>query len=157
MKKIKRIILSISLFVGVLILTGCTNKKPITSNDFYNRMKAKNFILTDVTDQYSEYPHMKKVYVAQSPNLEYQIEFCEISDNAKAKEVFESNKKTFETSLGNVVKGKLNYDVNNVQKYRAISAGHYMALTRIDNTIVYVRVPETYYKTVSKILKSLGY
>lgn len=157
MKKIRRVLLSISLFVGVLILTGCTNRKPITSNDFYNRMKIQNFVLTDVTEQYSEYPHMKKVYVAQSPNLEYQIEFCEISDNAKAKEVYESNKKTFETSLGNVVKAKLDYNNKNVQKFRAVSAGHFMALTRIDNTVVYVRVPETYYKTVSKILKNLGY
>lgn len=157
MKKIRRVLLSISLFVGVLILTGCTNRKPITSNDFYNRMKTQNFVLTDVTEQYSEYPHMKKVYVAQSPNLEYQIEFCEISDNAKAKEVYESNKKTFETSLGNVVKAKLDYNNKNVQKFRAVSAGHFMALTRIDNTVVYVRVPETYYKTVSKILKNLGY
>ena len=157
MKKIRRIILSISLFVGVLILTGCTNKKPITSNDFYNRMKAKNFILTDVTDQYSEYPHMKKVYVAQSPDLKYQIEFCEIENDKMAKKVFESNKETFEKSLGNVVKARIDYNKDNVQKFKAISSGHFMAVTRINNTIIYVRVPQEYYKSVSSILKQLGY
>ena len=153
----KKIILSITLFISLFFFTGCTNNKPITTDEFYNKMKAQNFILTDVTDQYSDYSHMKKVYVAQSPDLKYQIEFCEIENDKMAKKVFESNKETFEKSLGNVVKARIDYNKDDVQKFKAISSGHFMAVTRINNTIIYVRVPQEYYKSVSSILKQLGY
>lgn len=157
MKNLKKILLVAVVFISVLLLTGCGNKEPITANDFYNRMKGENFVLTDATSQFSNYNYIKKAYVAQSPDLKYQIEFYEISDEENAKKFFNNNKQIFETSLGTVVKGKLDLNTTKVSKYRAISSGHYMALTRINNTVLFARLPENYSKPASSIIKKLGY
>ena len=42
MKSIKKILLVAVLFISVLVLSGCTNKKPITADEFYTMMKGKN-------------------------------------------------------------------------------------------------------------------
>ena len=157
MKNIKKILLVATLFISILVLSGCTNKKPISANDFYTMMKGKNYVLTDATSQFSEYDYVKKVYIAQSPDLKYQIEFYELLDNKNASEFYNNNKKIFETSLGKIVKNKLDLNSKDVSKYRAISSGHFMALTKINNTVLFARVPEEYSKAASSVIKSLGY
>lgn len=157
MKNLKKLFLVATLFISILVLSGCTNKKPISASDFYTKMKQKNFVLTDATSQFSAYDYVKKVYIAQSPDLKYQIEFYEMSDDNHATDFYNNNRKIFETSLGNVVKNKLDLNSGTVSKYRATSGGHFMALTRINNTVLFVRVSEEYGKAASSIIKSLGY
>ena len=157
MKSIKKILLVAVLFISVLVLSGCTNKKPITADEFYTMMKGKNFTLTDATSQFSNYDFVKKVYIAQSPDLKYQLEFYELSDEKNATSFYNNNKQIFETSLGQVVKGKLDLNTKEVSKFRATSSGHYMALTRIKNTVLFARIAEDYSKDASSVIKSIGY
>lgn len=157
MKIIKKVLLVSIMFVSVLVLSGCTDKKPITAEEFRTRMEGKSFILTDVTDQFSNAGFVNKAYVAQNSNREYQIEFYEVSTEKDSIKLYNNNKNIFESSLGNVVSGKLVLNSKNVQKYRATSNGYSMFLTRKGNTMIYARVPVEYSKTVSNFIKDLGY
>ena len=41
--------------------------------------------------------------------------------------------------------------------YDLESGGYYMHLTKVDNTLLYVRVPSNYKENAKKIIKDLGY
>lgn len=153
----KKFILSLVLLLGIFALTGCVNKKPLTSDEFYSKMKEKHFTLTDATNQFEGQDYMEKVFVAQNPSSTYQIEFLQTTTEQDAIEVYANNKNNFEEALGNVVKNKLDVDLKGVQKFRATSNGKFMALTRINNTMIYVNSYENYSKEISNILKELGY
>ena len=156
MKKIKKVLYLTLLFIGILLLTGC-NKEPISANDFYINMKKKDFTLTNVTEDYSSYNNIEKVYSAQDPSLSYQIVFFETKDDSSAKEVFKSIKKVFKTSLSRDVKHKVDKDINDNSKYTAVSGIRFMYINRKKNTIVYVKTKSEFRREILNILKKIGY
>ena len=156
MKKIKKVLYLTLLFIGILLLTGC-NKEPISANDFYINMKKQDFTLTNVTEDYSNYNNIDKVYSAQDPSLSYQIVFFETKDDSSAKEVFKSIKKVFKTSLSRDVKHKVDKDINDNSKYTAVSGIRFMYINRKKNTIVYVKTKSEFRREILNILKKIGY
>ena len=157
MKKLKKVVLALVLFFAVISLSGCIDKKTITADEFKNTMERKSYYVTDVTSQYSNEQYMEKVYVARNNDNKYQIEFVETTTEKDAIEVYDNNKNIFESSLGSVSKGKLVFNSQNVQKFRATSNGYYMVLTRKGNTMIYAKVPAEYTNEVANIIKDLGY
>ncbi len=156
-KSLKRILLTLVLFISVITLSGCGKKEALTYGQFYSRMSDKGFVLTNVGSQFENYKAISKAYVARSKELTYQIEFYELTSDENAVSFFDNNKRIFEESLGSVVKSKVSINGKNYSKFTANSNGYYMLVSRVKNTVVFARVDEKYAKEVKDIIKGLGY
>ena len=155
MKNIKKIFVIVFVLFISVILTGCSNKKSITSSEFYDIMSGEGFNLTDATEQFGENNSLNKVYVAQDKNYEYQVEFYEFKTDSDAISSYNINKDEFENSkTGNSSQSEIG--VKNYNKYTLKSGGTYKLVSRIDNTMIYVDVEENNEKNIKDILKKLG-
>lgn len=162
----KRIMIGIIIFlviilalvtVGGMVFKSASQPKPaITASDFYNKMSQKNYTVQDATSQFANYDYVKKVYLAQDSNANYQIEFYEVVDDATAVTFFGNNKAIFENSKGNTSSSAHFYGVN-FSTYSVTANNKYKGLSRINNTIIYYDVDSTYKNDVENILKELGY
>ena len=79
-----------------------------------------------------------------------------ITTETDAKAMFETNRKSFENSKGSVSTEK-SINLGNHSLYSVTSNGFYMYLSRIDNTLVYAKVSETYKDTVKDFINELKY
>lgn len=68
----KRIFFVSMMFIMLLFLTGCGNKKAITTKDFINITESNGYKIVDAKDQF-DYDYIKGATVAIK--VEYQIEF----------------------------------------------------------------------------------
>lgn len=152
------LILSILGAIGIGFVVKMINKEKeaIDVSKFTTIMERRGYYLTDVYSQYEEYGYIKNAYVASSKDYTFQIEFYELSDEAYAVSFYNNNKDIFESMKANVTSGT-NTSGKNYAKYTLTSAGKYMVVSRIDNTVVYVNVEENYKNNVTDILKELGY
>ena len=118
-------------------------------------MENKGYIMTDTTIQFAQYgDYMTKSYAAQKPG--YQIEFYELSNVENAINMYNTNKLIFElqatdTSISSTASMK------NYSKYSLSANGKYKYLSRIDNTLVYIDIDESYKDTVKDLIKEIGY
>lgn len=154
MKK-KNIIFGIICFFMIFALTGCGNKTSITTNEFTTKTKNKNYTITNVKSQYASYEYIKEATVAKSEEG-FQIEFYVLDNKENAMNMFETNQKDFESNKQDNSL-ETSTAVGNYQKYSLLSNGYYMYICRIDNTLIYARVNETYKNTVKDLIKDLGY
>ncbi len=151
MKK-KFLLFSLLLF-GLLMLTGCGNKKAITTHDFKNITEQSGFSTIDAKDQFDE---TSVVEATLAYNDDYKIEFYVLDSDADAKGMFEYNKNIFEGRKSGVSK-YASTNIGNSSTYMLQSGGYYMYLSRIDNTLLYVSVLEKYKDSVREVIKDLGY
>lgn len=163
-KKVLFIVLGVVLFflivgtIGVMAIINMANKQktPITSSDFKTTMESKGYVVTDATSQFSGYDYVKKVYVAQSSDASYQIEFYQMSDESYAATFYSNNKSIFASSAGTST-GNTEFSGKNYSKYSLTSNGKYQYISRIDNTVVYLSVDSSYVDNAKDIVKKLGY
>ncbi len=159
-KKVMFIVLGIILFVvaaiGIVFAVFNKNKEPITAEQFKSTMEEKGYVVKDVTDQYSEYEYVKKIFVAEASDGAYQIEFYELADESYAANFYANNKAIFESSKGNA-SGETSVSMKNHSKYTLSSNNKYQVVSRIDNTVIYLNVQDKYKDTVKDLLKELGY
>jgi hypothetical protein len=138
------------------MVTGCGNKTAITSSDFKTRMEAKGYIVQDATNQFSDYDYITQVYIALSSDYAYQIEFYELSNSDNASSFFNTNKSIFENSKSSSASETSVSTANNA-KYTLTTNGQFKVVSRIDNTVIYLNVSESYKSTIKDVLKDLGY
>lgn len=144
-----------ALMIGIVAVTSKA-KTPISSIGFATTMSSKGYKITDASDQLAQYEYVTKVYIAGNKSTNYQIEFYELSDDTMAKSFFNQNKTKFENqkesaSAETNVKGK------NYSKYTLSTGNKYKVLSRIDNTVIYLDVYDSYEEEVKNILGELGY
>lgn len=150
----KKIVLFSVIFSLLLILTGCGNKKAITPQEFVSIAQANNYNVSDATNQFSGYGQVREVKIAS--NYDYQIEFYVLNSESDAKSMYEYNKSLFEAyKVSNYSESHV--DLNNYSTYSLQSSGYYMFLSRIDNTLVYVKEPVEYKSNIDEFIKKLGY
>lgn len=70
--------------------------------------------------------------------------------------MFNTNRSTFESYKGNS-SSESSSSMGNYSSYTLTSNGYYMHLCRVDNTLLYVKVNDTYKDSVKKLIKELGY
>lgn len=157
MKKIKKLFLSLLLLPCVFMLSGCFTQKSITADQFKNIMEKNGYEVIESTDQYKEIMKVKKSYIALYKDRKFQFELIEFDTIEEAIKIYEINKQKFEEKKSNVANMYINLDGKNFSKYRCISGGKYMALTRVNNTLMYVDVNQEYEKEVNKAIKKFGY
>lgn len=155
MKKLK-LIFSTFIFIFLFLLTGCMKKEAITSENYQTTMEAKNFTVVEATSQFSNYGYVKKALVALSSDSSYQIEFYELDNEENAKGFYDTNQKQFEENEGEMSYSRKT-NIANYSKYVLVSDGYYKVVSRIDNTVVYLNVPEDKKTEVEGILEELGY
>ena len=86
----------------------------------------------------------------------WQVEFYVLDSSENASAMFNSNKNIFQNYSSTSSSEKTSITVNSAT-YSLTSSGYYMYLSKIDNTLLYVRVQDTYKNTVKDFVKALGY
>ena len=151
----RNILGTIGCFLILLILTGCGNKKVITTNDFKDITSNYGCASTDVLSQYAAYPYVKEATIAQ--NFEgWQVEFYVLDNVSNAKGMFETNKNNFIAKKANSSL-ETSANLGNYSSYSLTSGGYYMHVCRVDNTLLFVNVSENYKDKVKSLIDELGY
>lgn len=154
MKK-RNIVLFVTCLLILLGVTGCGNKKAISTSTFKSITEENNYITSDVTNQYISYEYVNEATVAQSSEG-FQIEFYVLDSESNAINMFNTNKDIFESYKGNT-STETSSNIGNNTIYTLTSNGYYMHLCRVDNTLLYVRVLDSYKDSVKDIIKKIGY
>ena len=149
-----------NIFMGIiclliLFITGCGNKKAITTADFISKAKELGYESSDVIPQYASYGYIKEATVARSKDG-YQAEFYVIEDKDHAVSMFNTNKSIFESYKGNTL-AEASANLGNYSSYTLTSSGYYMHICRVDNTLLYVKVKEQYKDNIKKLINELKY
>lgn len=154
MKSKKILLFSLSIFM-LLFLTGCGNKKAITKEDFIAKAEKHNYQIVDATSQFEQYDEIESATLALSPD-NWQVEFYELNTSENAMAMFEHNKSKFEDYKDNTAL-EASKSMSNYATYSLTSGGYYMYLSTVDNTLIYLRVKDTYKDTVKDFIKELAY
>ncbi len=160
MKKGLKIVLLISLVlviaaVVIFFVVIDKEKEYMSADEFYEEMEDEGYVMVDITAQYASYG-IDEAYLAVKPNQEYQIEFYELSSISKAESMFESNKENFKDRAGSK-RVTSSYGFGNYDIYSLTSNGDFMYLCRIDNTLLYIDVDDSYKNEVKEIIDELEY
>lgn len=153
--KRQNIILGLLCAVVLFIMSGCGKKNSITASEFKNMSENIGYTVYDVTNQYSQYDYFDSATIAKSSS-EYQVEFYVLTDDSSANGMFNTNKTKFENyKEGSSLSSSAS--VSNYSTYSLTSGGYYMYLSRIDNTLLYLRVEDEYKNQVKNFVDKLGY
>lgn len=161
MNKRKTIIIVIIIWIisasiiGVVALTS-KSKTPISAIGFATTMSSKGYEIVDASKQFEQYEYVTNAYIARNNSSSYQIEFYELSDDTIAKNFFIQNKTNFEKQKENTL-AETNVNGKNYSKYTLSTGNKYKVLSRIDNTVIYLDVDNSYKEEVKNILGELGY
>ena len=153
--KNKTLIIGIVCLFILVTLTGCGSKTVITTNEFKTKAESLNYEVTDITNQYENDENIKEVMIAQSPEG-YQVEFYVYRDEPSATREFNNTKELFEMSKGNV-SSEASSAMGNYSSYSLTSAGYYMHVCRVENTLIHVYVDATYKDSAKTLVNELGY
>ena len=140
----------------LLLLTACSlSKKAITKDDFVKKAEDNKLIVVDVLEQFAEKEEMESATVAASPE-NWQVEFYVLATKKDAKDMFKKNKDDFEGSYS-VKKVTVNLSGTNYDKFTMDASDMYFVLTRVDNTLLYVKAPSNAKEPINEFIKELGY
>ena len=150
------IIVVVLVGIGLITFNALNKEKtPISASTFNTTMESKGYVMTNTTSQFAQYPnYMSESYVAQKTG--YQIEFYELTSEENAISMYNTNKTKFESQKTNA-SASATASMNNYSTYSLTTNGKYKYLSRINNTLVYVDVDESYKDIVKDIMKEIGY
>lgn len=151
----KKIIMLSVLFLSLLFITGCGNKTMIDTNEFKNKTNENGYTYTDVTSQFKDSVFIKEASIAGSIDG-WQIEFYTLEDQNYASSMFEKNKLEFDNERG-ASSIKTSSSGKNYDRYSLTTSDLYMYLSRIDNTLIYVKENVKNKDAISEFIKDLGY
>lgn len=154
--KAKKYLITIICIITLFIVTGCGNKEVLKTEEFNKICEDNDLIITDAKDQFEDVSYVEDASIASSI-AGWQIEFFTFEDEEHAKDMFEKNKEDFEESKeGNIVTEK-GVDMNNYSTYSLTTSTNYMYISRVENTVIYLKVSESNKKDAEKIIKELNY
>lgn len=152
MKKVRAVAVIVLLAICMLSLVGCKNKTALKAEEFKTIMEGKEFIIEDVTTQFTE-ETVETVYIAVADN--YQIEFFTLPTEKQADAAYEENKAKFEElKEGGTYTST---QTSNYGKSTLTSEDSYMTVSRIANTFMYVNSEAKYKDEIEELLEELGY
>ena len=155
MKKFGKILAGICSALCLAAALGCTaEKKPITAQEFSQRMEQEGYAILDVTDQFEG--QVLSATLAVEQGGAYQIEFFEVETEQQAKTAFAQNKATFESEQG-AAASRYENNGRNFSVYVQTSNGKYSYVCRVGQTFIYASVPEQNKDAVKSAIKGLGY
>ena len=136
-------------------LCGCGfHKDTISLEQLQEIAIQKEYEYMDSTESFKEDKNIKRVGMVASNY--WHLEFYEFNDVKSAEEIFESNKKSFEKEKQNTSLEEENHSWNS-ETYSLTTATEYMYISRIQNTLLFARVPVEYRSNVKSFVKSIQY
>jgi len=145
------IFFSVLLFiVAVLVVPYLDKKKPITEESFKEKLESKGYVISDATNEFSDYDYITKVYSAI--NKEFRIQFYNLKDEEHARMFYRNTELSIEQSKENFIN-----KTSTSSKYTILSNTSYKVISRISNTVICLQVPNFSMKEAKEILKELGY
>lgn len=151
----KKTLLLLSILLMILTLTGCGKKDSITSQKFEQEATDFGYTVMDAKDQFSDYDYVNSALIALK-NDSYQIEFYELDTDAQASSMYSSNESTFDSMKGSQYKEN-SFSGKNYDTRTTTGNGQYMHMCRIDNTLLYMNIPEENKESAEKLLDEIGY
>ncbi len=152
-KKILVVVLSVFMLFS---LTGCFIKKtPLTTDDFIKNANSYNFTTSDITNQFTDEENVSKVTIALH-DKGYKIEFYELSNKDIAKNMYNTDKLSFDSlKEGKYTETSLN--IGNYDTYSLSTESEYMYISRVDKTYLYLRVDISHKDEVKEFIDKIGY
>ncbi len=150
------VVLVIVVGLGALFAFLNREKDPVTSDEFKSLARENGYGLADATEQFAQYDFIDEVCLAIYPDNSHQIEFYVFTDTEFASQFYANNKAIFEQSKGNAAASS-NVNLKNYSKFTLSTDGRFKVLSRIDNTVIFVNVDDSYKGQVKNVLKALGY
>ncbi len=152
MKKISLLL----LIVCCLVITGCGSKEERQAKSLHDFEEVCNSNGFSVTDDLINYPEeeITGAYAASIDNE--KIEMLIYSDSDVASKVQERQIDDFSKIRNTMItvdkkKGK------NFYGYKMVANNYYWVSTRVDNTLIFVKIPVDYKDKIDTVLDSLGY
>lgn len=150
----KKVLLLLICLLTLFTLTGCAKKKVITTNEF--KTIAENYgYTTEKPQQNNDYDNINETIIASKPSG-IEVKFYILKSSSDAETMFNDNKKFFKTLKGNSVT-ESSITISNYLSYSLTSNNKFMYLCKVENTLLYVDVEETYKSEVKDFIKALGY
>jgi len=144
----------LGLIILIFVLAACgQSRTALTANEFVAKMEAAGFDIVDAKDQFEE-GVVEAVFIALNDN--YQIEFYVVPSVSQAESAFEQNKSNFEAASGGSSSHKY-VSMKNYSYFFQTASDTYYAVSRIDNTFIYVMADAAYKKEIGDIISDLGY
>lgn len=145
------------LIVMLIGLAGCSlmeEKAKLTLDNFKEKMESNEFVVIDVSTQLADQKQIEGAYIAQKDG--YQIEFFDLDSSENSIGMFNYNKSLFDkekdaSSMSSSINGK------NFSTYTLKTNSMFKYISRIDDTMIYLNIPEEYEEDVKLILEGLGY
>ena len=151
----KKVLLAIMILVlSATTLTGCgAGKEPITSEEFKEYF-SDDYTTTEVSDDFDD--SIKVVLNATSDDI--IIEYFEFTDNDSATYFFNQivNEYEIEKEYLNV-RANTKTNTNNYGSYKLTTDSRYLAVVRVENTVIGSSVSKEFKDEVKDIIKDLGY
>ena len=142
-------LLALITAIALLGLTACSGKKVADSNDFIERMEAKEYQVSDQSDVIS-IPGIRESYVAEKEGI--RIEFSIFDNNIEAEEYY----KTAREVLENITMSDLEIVDRDDSYCVKTPSGYYFVEVDKDHTI-YSAGESTKADEAIKCIKALGY
>ena len=156
MKKVKSAALIALCLMLVFSFGGCAKKEAVTSQVFGDTMTQNGYTIIDIKEHYNDVEFITEAYLAVDETESYKIEFYVLSDNDSAANMFEGNKQDYEENRGPSYVGN-SYDIGNHSKYTLTADGTYVLISRIDNTLIFIKTSADYKDAVNTAVDALGY
>lgn len=145
----------IAVFVlFALTLTGCLNKSVKTTDDFVKLAEEKKMKITNAIDQFGYVDFIEEANVATADG--WQVEFYVLSDVVEAEGMYETNVAKFEDKKANS-STETSSEMGNYDSYGLTTAGFYMYVARVENTLIYLDVEEEYKEEAKAFIEEFGY
>jgi len=142
------------LILMILLCTSCaTSKTPVTSEAFKEIMEDEGYDIYEITDQYEE-GQFDSAQIAMKDD--YKVEFYVLPTDDAAISMYNINKSDFENLKGSNSANKY-VEVGNYGFYELTTGDGYYALSRVDNTLVFIKTDKENKDEMKKVLKNLGY
>lgn len=155
MKTVKKIGLLFATFVLAFLLTGCGNKTALSGEDFDKICKENGLEVTNNSSEYEDDNSFKEAYVAKSKD-NWEVNYYILNNVTEAETMYSETKGKFEDTIGssNI---NTNVTMGNYSTYTLTTNGHYMVVSRVDNTLLIIDVKESYKDDIKAFVKVLGY
>ncbi|MFI3307815.1 MAG: hypothetical protein R3Y21_04530 [Mycoplasmatota bacterium] len=146
----------ILLFTAFVIYLLNVEKVALTEETFESYMEEKGLLISDITDQVSDYDYVEYIAMAIKEDFTYQIEFCIFSDEDHAIDFYDSMQESAEEESGNS-SVELSLNMPTYASYTLSSDDTYILISRIDNTVIYLIADSIYEEEIKEIMSDLDY
>ncbi len=144
------------LILFCLVVTGCASKETKeakTLNDFEETFLNNGFTVNDNLLNYTD----EEIVGAKIARIDNEhIEMVIYDSEKTAKKVQDSHIESF-LNIRNTMVTVNKTEGKNFYEFKMVSNGYYWISTRIDNTLIFGKMPVDYKEKLDTILNELGY